>query len=334
MGTTVLAYGILCSMLLFVNHPKITSQQHSLDQSAVSDCWRVCVSKDLAPLVQWVQKSAPGSARSLWKKSEKETATLTFLILQMFYLALQFWGKTFKSEEKQKQTVRLHEWTNRLTLRDDTISYCFTWLFGYGKKKKKKSERGLQGKACCKMLKHILMSQVQNLLFHRRQGLDELHAHHEWKKNRLETREELRLLRVSLCGNRRPTKLFCTHWVKKDSLADFIVPSPHSISLPNLPAGARPIKSSSVSWFVSIDRMNNGRNKPWQTMRWAQSYVSAGFSLVNLRYVSCRVYFLMYCTKRHSSSFLLIPFMSLHTTPTIENMHTLKSWLMCDSLTW
>lgn len=136
MGTTVLAYGILCSMLLFVNHPKITSQQHSLDQSAVSDCWRVCVSKDLAPLVQWVQKSAPGSARSLWKKSEKETATLTFLILQMFYLALQFWGKMFKSEEKQKQTVRLHEWTNRLTLRDDTISYCFTWLFGYGKKKK------------------------------------------------------------------------------------------------------------------------------------------------------------------------------------------------------
>lgn len=46
LGTTVLAYGILCvliSMLLFVNHPKITSQQHSLDKSAVSDCWHVCV---------------------------------------------------------------------------------------------------------------------------------------------------------------------------------------------------------------------------------------------------------------------------------------------------
>lgn len=83
-------------------------------------------------------------------------------------------------------------------------------------------------------------------------------------------------------------------------------------------------QSSSSARYISIDRMNDGRIKPRQMMRWLQSYVSAGFSVVTLRYVSCHVFF--------QQQFFLTPFLSLHTAPTFEISASSEVTASCDSL--
>lgn len=129
--------------------------------------------------------------------------------------------------------------------------------------------------------------------------------------------------------NIRPTKhFFLNIYIKTGSLGDFTVPSPPRVSQPNLAAGMQPTESSPSLCYVSSDQLTDGRIKPQQTMRWLQLYVSTGFSMVILCYVSCHMFF-VFCMLQQW--FLPPPLFILSTLLTLEIRETYNflQWSTC-----
>lgn len=120
----------------------------------------------------------------------------------------------------------------------------------------------------------------------------------------------------SVCG------VFVGEGVKTKSL----VPSPAADFQPNLlAAGMQPTKSSPSSCYVSINRMNDGRIKSWQTMRWLQSYVRIGTMLI-LLYVDCHVLFCFFMYWILQQLFLQTPFPPLQPVPTFKRVYGCILW--------